>query len=415
MLIADRRLAGWDVLSVGYATGPWMDIIGVWRADPNVATIAGLLRTTASLTLKRYARLAVIAHSMGGLVLQKALVDDAAFAARVGHAVCFGTPSNGLLKAAFFKLWKPQIENMAWDSDFILDLRKRWKHQFGARPFEFLAIAGDQDQFVPVASSHGPFPPELCRVVPGNHLTMVKPASGESLSVQLVLDCLIGRAAPAGPANAARAAVERGEFYKVVNQLEPQKDELDETGLVQLALALEGVGRQKDAIAILEKAQPDYTDAVGVLAGRLKRRWLVERRARDAEKSYELYSAGLARSEERQNHSQAFYHGINIAFLELAYKNDPEAARNMAQRVLAHCQQARLDKWRLATEAEAHLVLEEEEEALARYQSAVENTPLPTPREIDSMYQQAFSIASVLGDEMMADRLRALFRSESRN
>ena len=40
--------------------------------------------------------------------------------------------------------------------------------------------------------------------------------------------------------------------------------------LVQLALALESVGRQDDAFKVLQKVRPDFTDAMGVLAGRLE-------------------------------------------------------------------------------------------------------------------------------------------------
>jgi hypothetical protein len=34
----------------------------------------------------------------------------------------------------------------------------------------------------------------------------------------------------------------------------------------------------------------------------------------------------------------------------------------------------------------------------------------PSPREVDSMYQQAVKVASITGDEVAGDRLFALFR-----
>src|SRR4029077_4842166 len=127
---------------------------------------------------------------------------------------------------------------------FISALRQSWKEKFldSSPDFHFWAIAGDEDEFVPRRSSLEPFPESLRAVVPGDPLSIVKPTASTALPVQLVLTRLIGRAAPAGPGDAARTAVEEREFYEAVGLLEPHQDELDETGLVQLALALEGVG-----------------------------------------------------------------------------------------------------------------------------------------------------------------------------
>jgi hypothetical protein len=347
---------------------------------------------------------------MGGLIVQRALVDDDQFASRVGHVFFFGTPSGGLLKAAFFKFWKRQLDNMAENGSFITELRDQWTKKFVDRPpsFNLWIVAGDQDEFVPRTSSLGPFPPAKCWVVPGDHLSIVKPADATNIGVQLVSDALMGNAAPAGPGNSARVAVETRDFYQAIDLLESRVDDLDERGLVQLALALEGVGRQADAIKVLEKRRPDYTDAMGVLAGRLKRRWLVERQRADAETARELYAKGFALSEAAGKCEQAFYHAINVAFMDLAYRDDHQAAKNMAGKALEHCDKARRDKWRLATEGEAHLILGNSDQAIESYRHALATEP--SPREVDSMYQQAVRVASLTGDESAGDRLVALFR-----
>jgi pimeloyl-ACP methyl ester carboxylesterase len=46
--------------------------------------------------LDRYESLALIAHRMGGLVAQQALLDDPLLVGRVRHRILFGTPSGGL-------------------------------------------------------------------------------------------------------------------------------------------------------------------------------------------------------------------------------------------------------------------------------------------------------------------------------
>ena len=77
---------------------------------------------------------------------------------------------------------------------------------------------------------------------------------------------------------------------------------------------------EPEALQVLEqhyRSGTSSTDALGVLAGRLKRRWLAERRAADLERARQLYSEGLARAEAEGDAAQAYYHAINIAFLDL--------------------------------------------------------------------------------------------------
>ena len=86
-------VADWDIYTLGYATTFRPDILGVWSADPDLPILATMLTTQASIDpLRRYKSLAVVAHSMGGLVLQRALVDDPELANRTEKVVLFGTP-----------------------------------------------------------------------------------------------------------------------------------------------------------------------------------------------------------------------------------------------------------------------------------------------------------------------------------
>lgn len=355
---------------------------------------------------------------MGGLVVQRALVDDDSFASKAGYVFLFGTPSDGLVKASFFKFWQRQLDHMAKDGAFIVDLRKLWTQNFIDHPphFKYFVTAGDQDEFVPRQSSLGPFLSSLrkhCFVIPGDHLSIVKPTTSEHLGLQLVLNGLTENAAAIAQGNAARVAVEMRQFHHAITLLEPIQDKLDERGLVQLALAYEGIGRQQDAIKLLETVRGD-TDAMGVLAGRLKRRWLVEQQRDDAERARDLYAEGFKISAERNDAPQAFYHGINLAFMTLACGDKPEIerqtiARQLAQKVIEYCAQAPVNKWRLATEGEAKYVLGEKVAALGSYEVAVHSKPAPTPRELDSMYQQAIRLTSILGDEDTANRLNTIF------
>lgn len=423
LLLQDPRLQSWNVFTMGFATKALrLDLTGVWSADPEIRTVAELLRTHAANMLGAYRSLALIAHSMGGLAVQRALVDQAPFVARVSHVLLYGTPSNGLAKAWWARLWKRQLRDMSVRSKFITQLRHDWTEQFGKRPpFGFLTVAGDQDEFVPRNSSIDPFELDQRAVVPGNHLEIVKPDAATDLSVQVAANFLAGDAAPAGPWNSARVAVESREFQEAIDRLWPNKDQLDEPALVQLALALEGVGRQQDAIELLEaRRHRGGTDAMGVLAGRLKRRWIAEHNEQDARRALELYAAAFTQADAHEDHAQAFYHGINVAFMELVFNQSPTAAKHMAHRVLDHCQlylgkpdpDKIRDKWGSAAEGEAWLHLGETDTAIASYREAVRSNP--TPRELASMYHQAVVVARHWRNADAEERLETLFRSGER-
>src|SRR5207244_2009286 len=157
----------WDIFTIGYATTLLPDIVGIWSADPDLPILATMFATQLQMPpFSDYASLALIAHSMGGLIVQRALVDSPDLAPRVRHVILFGSPSGGLRKAGWAQFWKRQLKNMAAESPFIKDLRKEWKELYGAkRPFNLLTVAGASDQFVPPESSLEPFDRPMGRAV----------------------------------------------------------------------------------------------------------------------------------------------------------------------------------------------------------------------------------------------------------
>jgi pimeloyl-ACP methyl ester carboxylesterase len=174
-LIAEGALASWDVFSIGYSTSLAFDLAGVWSADPEIITLGGLIETVADLPpIDAYESIAILAHSMGGRLVQRALLSNSALRERVSHVLLFGTPSNGLEKASPFNFWKRQVRDMALGSPFITKLRSDWTTTIGLTfPFAFVTVAGDRDEFVPRTSSIEPFPESRRRVAYGKHLEIV--------------------------------------------------------------------------------------------------------------------------------------------------------------------------------------------------------------------------------------------------
>ena len=418
LLQKEPRLRGWDIHSFGYSTSIWADIVGVWKASPRIATLADLFRTKMHLfPLNKYQNIALITHSMGGLIAQKALVDNDEFASKVSHLIMFGTPSNGLKKASFFKRWKLQISDMAAGGPFITKLRKDWeaKYLINTTHLKYWAIAGDEDQFVPEESSIDVFPKSVTKVVEGNHLTIVKPDGPNNSSVRIAVECLAPDGNPITRWDSDRIAAEQIKFNGTINKLWPNRSKLDSYSLVELSLALETLGRSEEAIQVLLENRGSYidTDVWGTLGGRYKRKWMVTGNSEWAEKSMFAYIKGYDESVLKGDHQQSFYLGINIAFLTRAYKKDKPKTRKLAAQVLVHCGNSSWDKWRLATEGEAYLLLENIPKALNKYRAVLRLSPLPSSRELASMYQQAYFIATrIHGDVDLASAFLKIFKRE---
>jgi len=378
----------WNMHCFGYATSLSPDLTGVWSSDPNIEALAGALTQNLRDRWGTVKRLSLIAHSMGGLVVQRALLDGD-FHERIHSVLLFGTPSLGLRKAGLGRLFKRQVADMLYDGPFIKRLRSDWSAKFATLPFQLAAVAGNNDQFVPPSSSLEAFDPACRCHVFGNHLEMVKPLQGDADSVLLVLNKLGDHAShpPARPVPS-----------------DPS------TQLSERALALELEGRESEAITLLQQNLHVGTDVMGTLAGRYKRRWLryvssgEDGAERDGVAARSLYQDAFDRAERAGAHAQAAYNGINTAFMCLALESE-RAATPFAERALQHARQTPSERWSRATQAEALLHLRKPAEALATYAQAYE---LLNARERNSMFQQASWTARLLGETLVDSQLESL-------
>ncbi len=426
LLEKEPSMRSWDIVCFGYESSLLPDLTGIWRGNPPIKTIADSLRTFTRLGLaSQYQALIFIAHSMGGLAVQRALLDDKEFTEKVCKVILFGTPSFGLVKAWPFqrpilKQLFRQARDMGKTSRFIKSLRSDWNERFGdSPPFAFLAVAGSEDEFVTQTASIEGFPDNLYAVVPGNHFGIVKPSNATDASVVLVINFIHGKYVFRGYCDTASLHLERREFQQVVNQLGPNRTKLDSHALVDLALALDGLGKRDEAINVIADAKQHGTDAMGVLAGRHKRNWIQYRKDHDAHSALDLYREAYEIAiKQGDEPAQAYYPGINLAFFALVYEVDLAKAKNLAQQVLGHCAQAKRNElnelpddrmWRLATEGEANLILCHTDRALNCYKSALAGPSKPKPWQFTSTYQQALLIADTFVNEETAKSLLSLF------
>ena len=405
-------IADWDIFALGYATTFRPDFLGVWSADPDIPILATMLTTHASIDpLAHYRWLTLIAHSMGGLVVQRALLDDPRLTDRTKSVILFGAPSAGLRKASWLVSWKRQMKNMAVGSEFITALRRDWASRFEPEPgFDLRVVAGEQDRFVPPDSSLGPFPREFQYVVPGDHTSMVRPVDTNSPSVRLI-ESALSNTSIMDEINARLTIAAQLPDSGALELVEEGGDQMSQQDVVRGALALERSGRRDEAMALLQRYQALGTDVQGTLAGRIKRMWIENEDQGFAEHALALYQEALSLAIKMGDVSQIYYHSINIAFLEFVAFDQVERAREMAKMALRNALLAEVDAWSVATQAEANLYLGHNDLALDLYRRM--RTFEAEHWEYASAALQAGQVASKLQDIHLAEALEDIFTPDT--
>jgi pimeloyl-ACP methyl ester carboxylesterase len=185
LLKEDPQFAEWDLFSVG-----WHSTLApeLWSDESSLSNQADLLYEAFVLSpVAAYEQVAFIAHSAGGLLVQKLLVGFDDVLQRVSHVFLFGTPSQGSRRSRSFRRWKTQWRDLAPGSRFIAGLRASWSRKFDrGYPFNLDVIVGRDDSTARPASVRGPFSQTRLWVVPGDHEPMIQPSSAEDTAFQIV-------------------------------------------------------------------------------------------------------------------------------------------------------------------------------------------------------------------------------------
>jgi len=408
------QLRDWDVFHLSLAVPFLPDAWGNWQKADLVALARLLGDYVQTCELKDYDSLAFLAHSLGGLVVQRMLLDAPAVAGRTGHLALFAVPSEGVAPPNTWIFWSRQSPDVLANSEFIGKLRSDWDGRFGAKPpFQVLTVAGYEDDAVSRTSAFSRF--ELPKLLGGTHRSLILPDDAQDLTVQTTVEALTRGAVPVDAANPRRVAVELRRCHALVERLWPPQaappNDLDDPTAAKLAKSLDCIGRRTDAIRMLERHHSTGTDAQGILGGLYKRQWFDNHLRSDAERALALYELGWKDAVLSNDPDQAYYHGINLVFMLMAFRGDIGAAMALAPKVLIQCrraQRADSEMWCLATEGQALLTLGRTQEAVGKYQAAV--TLNPEPWEFDSMRLHALRVAELarIGPDWI-DLLRGIF------
>ena len=394
MLQSDSNFDGWAMKPLGYSpiVQPKLGK-DIWGAILDVDKIAGFLKTSIQYKFKDYDRIAIVAHSLGGIVAQKAILAlDKENRNRISHLILFGTPSNGISPEVLTKQWNKKYSEMSSEGNFIKSLRHEWDQTFNDKyPFKLKVAASTEDEYVSIESCHKPFGNAYREFVDDKHLLMVKPKDEKDDAYQLILKTLTGSKFFNQYSNKEEINLTLGKYDTVVNELLPRKDDLDKRGLTQLIFALEGLERNEEVYNILNThpLAQNNTDLMGIIGGRHKRDYLKTYSYKSSQLSRDYYSKALSISIENDVQSQIYYHSINLAFLSIV--TDPETGRaemkKFAKQALEAAEKCD-DAWKYATIAEANMYLGNLDIAKEHYIKASEGIGI---REKVSMHTNAYA------------------------
>lgn len=190
LLDADDALGFVRVLPFGYATHVWR--LHPLRAIPSFDTVADGLKEYVDTEAQGFGRLMLVAHSQGGLVVQRYLTrmtgeGRGADLARIGRVVLLACPNNGSQTALALRRrlvrrnpqereLRPLDERIADTQRAVLrDIVNAREVTARSCPVPFSVYAGESDGVVPPGSGRGGFPDAA--VLPGDHFGIARPDS----------------------------------------------------------------------------------------------------------------------------------------------------------------------------------------------------------------------------------------------
>ena len=394
-LMANPELDGWDMFPLGFS-GNIVPKLGknIWACATDIKHNSDYLLTSLKNKFSKYNRIAIVAHDVGGIVAQQAILElEQNDMQRISHVLLFGTPSNGIpeMELQNRAIYGSEDRELKEGSEYIRTLRERWNTKFQNQyPFVLKVIAATRDEYVPISSSLAPFEKKFHEIIDGSHFSLVKIARKEDDAYQLLLKTLTNKSFLNKFSNKEEVNIALGEYSSVINALLPSTTTLDPNGLERLLFALEGAGREEEAFKILREhpiAQGN-SNLLGILGGRYKRQYLKTFSAVDLGSAFKHYEEALKIAEAKNDGSQLYYHAINLAFLSLM-KGERAAMSRYADQAL---QAANEDKfpslWKMATLGEAFLYKGDFEKAKENYAKAAEMAGL---REKISIHSNAYN------------------------
>jgi pimeloyl-ACP methyl ester carboxylesterase len=180
----------WVAEQTGWKTKVFPYPTGLWTNSPSISQVANSLDNWIQVHCES-AVLALVGHSMGGVVVRKMLteqmISDAPLDIRL--AVMCASPHTGTLASLLRKIPtfdSAQLRELDQDSTFLFDLNRYWNwwiNTLKAGQVSTKSVIAQKDGVVSLNSAAGLDTSPLV-VLGADHRSVVKPASAQDLQVQ---------------------------------------------------------------------------------------------------------------------------------------------------------------------------------------------------------------------------------------
>lgn len=190
-----------DVRYFEFPTGYWL--LSGFKRKPRVQLLADALHTEVDVVHDQYEHIILVAHSLGGLIARRFLVDrlvattDDADAAeptllRVDKLMLYAVPNDGaglanLARHATFR--DPQIRQLCKDSDFLEGLNREWDFLKVGSRLEIKYVVAARDNVVTDKSARGlqgVGASNIAVLAKEDHRSCVRPKSHEDVSYRVM-------------------------------------------------------------------------------------------------------------------------------------------------------------------------------------------------------------------------------------
>ena len=187
LLEGDPDLQSWDFHRFVYRTG-------LFDSASIEASAAGLIAYVDRLPLDQYGRIALVGHSVGGLIAKEAVLRSAPLQSRLAALILLAAPTAGLRLSSLIGFLNPGLRDLGVGGRKINEMNERWLRLFGHHPpFVVQSVAAADDKVAPMVPSS--VSENVPIVVPGSHSGILREAASPVAST--IRDILV-RVVPAG-------------------------------------------------------------------------------------------------------------------------------------------------------------------------------------------------------------------------
>lgn len=211
----DPALAHFDTAVFNYPAYHWLR--RPTRPLPRVQLVADALHTEITNRYTGYPIIALVAHSLGGLVARQYLIDRSLDngLTPVSKLVLYGTPNDGTGLANLGKMisWRqPQIKQLCRKSELIATLNKMWTKLAVGDVVDVKYVVAGQDSVIAEDSARGlpGLRSDVAVIADADHRSLVKPRTREDLGYKVLKNFVLDnppRPAPPTPAEMERLRV----------------------------------------------------------------------------------------------------------------------------------------------------------------------------------------------------------------